>query len=630
MAKQQFKAESKRLLDLMINSIYTNKDIFLRELISNASDALDKRNFLSLTNNEKRIDTNDLTITLTLDKENRTFTITDTGIGMTKEELENNLGTIAKSGSLDFKQNNEPMEGIDIIGQFGVGFYSAFMVAEKITVDTLSVNDTQAYVWESEGADGYTITPSNRTTYGTTITLYLRKNEDEENYDSYLDTYKIKSLVTKYSDYVRYPIQMLVEVSRLKEDTENEYVTEFELQTLNSMVPLWKRNKKDITQEEYDNFYMNKYMDWEKPHKVLHYSVEGNLSYNALLYIPSKTPFNFYSQDYEAGLQLYSKSVFIMDNAKDLIPDYFRFVKGLVDSDDVSLNISREILQQDRQLKAIAKSLEKKIKNLLVDMLVKEREEYEKFFINFGLQLKYGMYSDYGTHKEQLQDLILFYSSHSDKYTTLKEYVERMKEEQKHIYYVSGDSIEAIQKLPQMERLTQKGYEVLYFLDDVDEFAIRVLNTYMDKPFKSINQGDLDLDTEEEKQEKETLKKENESLLEALKEALKDQVSDVTISSRLSTHPVCLVSDEGISFEMEKVLAQMPDGNGLKATRILEINPNHEIFKTLQKVYNNNKDALVNYADLLYTQALLIEGFPIEDPVAYTNKVCQMMIDANK
>ena len=630
MAKQQFKAESKRLLDLMINSIYTNKDIFLRELISNASDALDKRNFLSLTNNEKRIDTNDLTITLTLDKENRTFTITDTGIGMTKEELENNLGTIAKSGSLDFKQNNEPMEGIDIIGQFGVGFYSAFMVAEKITVETLSVNDTQGYIWESEGADGYTITPSNRTTYGTTITLYLRKNEDEENYDSYLDTYKVKSLVTKYSDYVRYPIQMLIEVSRLKEGTENEYVTEQELQTLNSMVPLWKRNKKEITQEEYDNFYMNKYMDWEKPHKVLHYSVEGNLSYNALLYIPSKTPFNFYSQDYEAGLQLYSKSVFIMDNAKDLIPDYFRFVKGLVDSDDVSLNISREILQQDRQLKAIAKSIEKKIKNLLVDMLVKEREEYEKFFINFGLQLKYGMYSDYGAHKEQLQDLILFYSSHSDKYTTLKEYVERMKEDQKHIYFISGDSIEAIQKLPQMERLTQKGYEVLYFLDDVDEFAIRVLNTYMDKPFKSINQGDLDLDTEEEKQEKENLKKENESLLEALKETLKDQVSDVTISSRLSTHPVCLVSDEGISFEMEKVLAQMPDGNGLKATRILEINPNHDIFKTLQKVYNNNKEALSNYADLLYTQALLIEGFPIEDPVAYTNKVCQMMIDANK
>ena len=630
MAKQQFKAESKRLLDLMINSIYTNKDIFLRELISNASDALDKRNFLSLTNNEKRIDTNDLTITLTLDKENRTFTITDTGIGMTKEELENNLGTIAKSGSLDFKQNNEPMEGIDIIGQFGVGFYSAFMVAEKITVETLSVNDTQGYIWESEGADGYTITPSNRTTYGTTITLYLRKNEDEENYDSYLDTYKVKSLVTKYSDYVRYPIQMLVEVSRLKEDTENEYETVKELQTLNSMVPLWKRNKKEITQEEYDNFYMNKYMDWEKPHKVLHYSVEGNLSYNALLYIPSKTPFNFYSQDYEAGLQLYSKSVFIMDNAKDLIPDYFRFVKGLVDSDDVSLNISREILQQDRQLKAIAKSIEKKIKNLLVDMLVKEREEYEKFFINFGLQLKYGMYSDYGAHKEQLQDLILFYSSHSDKYTTLKEYVERMKEDQKHIYFISGDSIEAIQKLPQMERLTQKGYEVLYFLDDVDEFAIRVLNTYMDKPFKSINQGDLDLDTEEEKQEKENLKKENESLLEALKETLKDQVSDVTISSRLSTHPVCLVSDEGISFEMEKVLAQMPDGNGLKATRILEINPNHDIFKTLQKVYNNNKEALSNYADLLYTQALLIEGFPIEDPVAYTNKVCQMMIDANK
>ena len=628
MTKQQFKAESKRLLDLMINSIYTNKDIFLRELISNASDALDKRNFLSLNDASKRVAPEDLTITLTLDKENRTFTITDTGIGMTKEELENHLGTIAKSGSLDFKQANEQMN--DIIGQFGVGFYSAFMVAEKITVDTLSANDTQGYIWESEGADGYTITESNRTNIGTTITLQLRKNEEEENYDSYLDTYKVKSLVTKYSDYVRYPIQMLVEVSRLKEDTENEYETVKELQTLNSMVPLWKRNKKEITQEEYDNFYMNKYMDWEKPQKVLHYTIEGNLSYNALLYIPSKTPFNFYSQDYEAGLQLYSKSVFIMDNAKDLLPDYFRFVKGLVDSDDVSLNISREILQQDRQLKAIAKSIEKKIKNTLVDMLVKEREEYEKFFINFGLQLKYGLYSDYGAHKEQLQDLIMFYSSHNDKYTTLKEYVERMKDEQQHIYYVSGDSIEAIQKLPQLERLQQKGYEVLYFLDDVDEFAIRVLNTYMDKPFKSINQGDLDLDSEEEKQEKETIKKENESLLQALKDALQDKVSDVTISSRLSTHPVCLVSDEGISFEMEKVLAQMPDGNGLKATRILEINPNHALFATLQKIHETNKDALSNYADLLYTQALLIEGFPIEDPVAYTNKVCQMMIDANK
>ena len=423
---------------------------------------------------------------------------------------------------------------------------------------------------------------------------------------------------------------MLVEVSRLKEDTENEYVTALELQTLNSMVPLWKRNKKEITDEEYDNFYMNKYMDWEKPHKVLHYFVEGNLSYNALLYIPSKAPFNFYSQDYEAGLQLYSKSVFIMDNAKDLLPDYFRFVKGLVDSDDVSLNISREILQQDRQLKAIAKSIEKKVKNLLVDMLIKEREEYEKFFINFGLQLKYGMYSDYGAHKEQLQDLILFYSSHSDKYTTLKEYVERMPEEQKCIYYVSGDSIDAIQKLPQMERLTQKDYEVLYFLDDVDEFAIRVLNTYMDKTFKSIQQADLDLDSEEEKQEKENLKNENKDLLQALKDALADKVSDVTISSRLSTHPVCLVSDEGISFEMEKVLAQMPEGNGIKATRILEINPNHDLFKTLQKIYTNNQNALTNYADILYNQALLIEGFPIEDPVDYTNKICQMMIDANK
>ncbi|MDD6468204.1 MAG: molecular chaperone HtpG, partial [Erysipelotrichaceae bacterium] len=549
MEKQQFKAESKRLLDLMIHSIYTNKEIFLRELISNASDALDKRHFLSLTNDEKRVNQEDLKITLSTNKDLRTFTIQDTGIGMTKEELENHLGTIAKSGSFDFKQENKDAEDIDIIGQFGVGFYSAFMVASKIVVESLSANDSQGYRWTSEGADGYTIEPIDRTEIGTTITLYLRDNEEEENYDEYLDTYKIKSLITKYSDYVRYPIQMMVEVSRPVEGKEDEYTTELELQTLNSMVPLWKRNKKDITEEEYNNFYMNKFMDWEKPQKVLHYSIEGTLSYQALLFIPSKTPYNFYSQEYEPGLQLYSKSVFIMDHAKDLIPDYFRFVKGLVDSDDVSLNISREILQQDRQLKIIARSIEKKIKSALVDMLVKEREEYESFYKNFGLQLKYGLYSDYGAHKEQLQDLILFYSSHEDRYVTLKEYVERMKENQDVIYYVSGDSIESIKKLPQMERVTEKGYEVLYFLDDVDEFAIRMLQTYMGKSFKSINQGELDLDTEEEKAEKETLKKENASLLEALKDALKDKVKDVTISSRLASHPVCLISDEGVSFE---------------------------------------------------------------------------------
>ena len=631
MAKKQFKAESKRLLDLMINSIYTHKEIFLRELISNASDALDKRHFVGLTDAKKRVDSDKLTITIELNQNDRTLTITDTGIGMSKVELENNLGTIAKSGSLDFKNGNPQAEDIDIIGQFGVGFYSAFMVSKKIVVETLGVMEDQGYRWVSEGADGYNITNIERKDIGTTITLYLRDNEEDEKYDDYLETYKIKQLVTKYSDYVRYPINMNVEISKPIADTENEYETIIELQTLNSMVPLWKRNKKDITEEEYDNFYTDKFMDWEKPQKVIHYSIEGTLSYQALLFIPSNAPYNFYSQDYDAGLQLYSKGVFIMDKANDLIPEYFRFVKGLVDSDDVSLNISREILQQDRQLKTIAQSIEKRVRTTLVDMLAKERDEYEVFFKTFGLQLKYGLYSEYGANKDKLQDLILFTSSHEDKYVTLKEYVERMKDGQDSIYYATGESIELIKKLPQMERLNDKGYEVLYFIDNVDEFAIKMLNTYMEKPFKSINQGELDLDSEEEKQTKEDIKKENSTLLEKLKEALGDKVKDVTISSRLTTHPVCLISDEGVSFEMEKVLAQMPNqGQEIKATRILEINPNHDIFKTLQKIYKKKPELLVDYADLLYTQALLIEGFPIEDPVAYSNKVCQMMIEANK
>jgi len=631
MAKKQFKAESKRLLDLMINSIYTHKEIFLRELISNASDALDKRHFVGLTDAKKRVDSDKLTIAIELNRNDRTLTITDTGIGMSKVELENNLGTIAKSGSLDFKNGNPQAEDIDIIGQFGVGFYSAFMVSKKIVVETLGVMEDQGYRWVSEGADGYNITNIERKDIGTTITLYLRDNEEDEKYDDYLETYKIKQLVTKYSDYVRYPINMNVEISKPIADTENEYETIIELQTLNSMVPLWKRNKKDITEEEYDNFYTDKFMDWEKPQKVIHYSIEGTLSYQALLFIPSNAPYNFYSQDYDAGLQLYSKGVFIMDKANDLIPEYFRFVKGLVDSDDVSLNISREILQQDRQLKTIAQSIEKRVRTTLVDMLAKERDEYEVFFKTFGLQLKYGLYSEYGANKDKLQDLILFTSSHEDKYVTLKEYVERMKDGQDSIYYATGESIELIKKLPQMERLNDKGYEVLYFIDNVDEFAIKMLNTYMEKPFKSINQGELDLDSEEEKQTKEDIKKENSTLLEKLKEALGDKVKDVTISSRLTTHPVCLISDEGVSFEMEKVLAQMPNqGQEIKATRILEINPNHDIFKTLQKIYKKKPQLLADYADLLYTQALLIEGFPIEDPVAYSNKVCQMMIEANK
>ena len=630
MAKKQFKAESKRLLDLMINSIYTNKDIFLRELISNASDALDKRHFYGLTDASKSVSSEELTITLDINKEERTITITDTGIGMSKEELENNLGTIAKSGSLEFKNGNPQAEEIDIIGQFGVGFYSAFMIAHKIVVDTLSANDTQGYRWTSDGADGYTVTKIDRDKVGSSITMYLRDNENEEDYDQYLEIHKIKELIKRYSDYVRYPIMMEVEVSKPVEGSDDEIETVNEIQVLNSMVPLWKRNKKDITEEEYNSFYLDKFYDWEKPQKVMHYSIEGTLSYNALLFIPGKTPFNFYNQDYEAGLQLYSKGVFIMDNASDLVPEYFRFVKGLVDSDDVSLNISREILQQDCQLKTIAQSIEKRIKSTLVDMLTKEREEYEKFFDNFGLQLKYGTYSNYGMNKDKIQDLLMYKSTVEDKYVTLKEYVERMKDGQDSIYYATGESIELIKKLPQIERLQDKGYEVLYFLDNVDEFAIRMINTYMEKPFKSINQGELDLDSEEEKKVKEEIKTENSSLLEKLKEALKDKVKDVNISSRLSTHPVCLISDEGVSFEMEKVLSQMPNQDEIKATRILEINPNHDIFKTLQKLYENKPELLEDYAYLLYNQALLIEGFPIEDPVGYSNKVCEIMIEINK
>ncbi|MEF9892814.1 MAG: molecular chaperone HtpG [Anaerorhabdus sp.] len=631
MAKKQFKAESKRLLDLMINSIYTNREIFLRELISNASDALDKRYYLSLTDDGKRIDKKNLKIDISADKANRTLTISDTGIGMTEKELESNLGTIAKSGSLEFKKElDDATKNIDIIGQFGVGFYSAFMVAKKITVETKSIHGDVAYSWVSEGEDGYTINTIDRDQVGTTITLELKDDTAEDNYSDFLESYQIQQLVTKYSDYVRYPIEMMVETQKPKSDNPEEFETVVENKTLNSMVPLWKKNRKKIKPEEYNEFYKSKFMDWEDPQKVIHYNVEGNISYNALLFIPGKTPYNFYNADYEPGLQLYCKGVFIMDKAKDLLPDYFRFVKGLIDSDDLNLNISREILQQDRQMKVLAQSIEKKIKNNLEEMLKGEREEYEKFFTNFGLTLKYGIYQDYGMHKDTLQNLILFKSSKEDKYVTLEEYVERMQEGQDLIYYACGETIDAIKKLPQMERLQEKNLEVLYFIDDVDEFAINILNTYKDKKFKSVNQGDLGLDSEEEKKEKEEKAKENQSLLSSMKDALTDKVKEVRISSRLKSHPVCLVSDEGISLEMEKVLSQAPNSQGIKANKILEINPDHEIFKTLQKAYEKNPDQVKDYADVLYNQALLIEGLPIEDPIAYANKICDLMIHANK
>lgn len=628
MAKKQFKTESKRLLDLMVNSIYTNREIFLRELISNASDALDKRHYLSITDDTQRISKDDLTIELSIDKENRRLIITDTGIGMTSEELENNLGTIAHSGSLEFKKKLEEGKDVEIIGQFGVGFYSAFMIAKMITVNSKSCKEDQAYKWESTGDDGYTISLSDKFTAGTEIILTLKDNTDTENYDEYLETYTLKQLIKKYSDYVRYPIGMMVETTHKKEDSD-EYETVMEHQIINSMIPLWKRNKKDVSEEEYNDFYRSKFFAFDEPAKTLHYSLEGNISYNALLYIPTKAPYNFYSSEYESGLQLYCKGVFIMDKAKDLLPSYFRFVKGLVDSNDLNLNISREILQQDRQMKTMAKSIEKKIRGGLEDLLKNNREKYEEFFQSFGLQLKYGVYEDFGAHKETLQNLILFKSSFEDKYVTLKEYTERMKENQDLIYYACGQSIEQINLLPQMERLKDKGYEVLYFLDDVDEFATLSLQEFEGKKFKSIAQGDLNLDTEEEKQEIEKKKEENKDLLSMMKETLHETVSDVRISSRLKSHPVCLVSDEGVSLEMEKILSQNPEGSNIKASRILEINPNHPIFTTLQKLKDTDESTLKMYTNILYNQALLIEGLNIDNPVEYANQICDLMSKMN-
>jgi len=629
--KKAFKAESKRLMDLMIHSIYTHKEIFIRELISNASDAIDKLYYKSLSENLGDVDRSALQIDITLDKANRTLTIEDNGIGMSKEELEENLGTIAKSGSFDFKSNNEMDENIDIIGQFGVGFYSAFMVADKVEVISKQYGSEEAYRWMSENSDGYEINKVEKDTNGTIITLYLKENSDDENYDEYLESPQIQRLVKKYSDYIRYPIKMDVEESKKKEDSE-EYETIVENKTLNSMIPLWKRNKNDISKEEYDSFYMDKFQDYNAPLEVIHTSVEGNISYNALLFIPSKAPVNYYSNEYEKGLQLYSSGVFILDKASELIPEHFRFVRGLVDSQDLSLNISREMLQHDRQLRAIATRIEKKIKSELLKMLRSDRDKYVEFWNTFGTQLKYGVYNDFGSHKELLQDLLMFYSSKEKKLVTLDEYVSRMSEDQKEIYFISGDSVEKIDKLPQVELVKEKDLEILYLSDDVDEFALQILNTYKEKAFKNIAQGDLDLASDEEKKKVEETAKDNESLLNALKEALKDEVSDVKISTRLVSHPVVLSAADGMSFEMEKVLAQMPQGNpmGMKATKILEINPNHELFKALQNVYDKDKEEIADYASILYDQALLMEGFTIEDPIAYADKIAKLIVKANQ
>ncbi len=625
MAVKQFKAESKRLLDLMINSIYTHREIFLRELISNASDAIDKLYYKALSSGGTGLNRDDFSIAIQLDKENRTVTITDNGCGMTKEELENNLGTIANSGSFNFKKDNEQKEDIEIIGQFGVGFYSAFMVSERVTVVSRAYGSEEAYRWESEGAEGYTIEPGEREGHGTTIILKIKPNTEENNYDEYLETYTIQRIVKKYSDYIRYPIKMDIEKSRLKEGSKDEYESYTENETLNSMVPIWRKNKNEITEEEYNQFYKDKFMDYTDPAKVIHSSTEGTATYKALLFIPAKAPFNFYTRDYEKGLQLYSNGVMIMDKCADLLPDYFSFVRGLVDSQDLSLNISREMLQHDRQLKMIATRLEKKIKSELESMLANEREKYEEFFKNFGLQLKYGIYQDYGMHKDVLQDLLLFYSSSEKKVVTLKEYVSRMKEEQKFIYYACGESIARIEQLPQTEALKDKGYEILYLTDDVDEFAIRMLMKYDEKEFKSVSADDLGLETEEEKKEAAKKVEENKDLLNFMKDALDGKVKQVILSQKLKTHPVCLSTDGAISMEMEKVLNAMPASEKVTAQRVLEINTNHPVFQKLCDLYANDQETLKQYASMLYSQALLIEGVAIDDPVAFSNQICSLM-----
>ena len=626
MAKKQFKAESKRLLDMMINSIYTHNEIFLRELISNASDAIDKLYYKSLTDGNTGISRDDFSIRIETDENARTLKIEDNGMGMTKEELESNLGTIARSGSLDFKSDMEKQEDIDIIGQFGVGFYSAFMVSDKVNVVSKAYGSDQAYEWESSGADGYTIKEAEKEANGTVITLSLKADTEDEKYSEYLDTYKIKSLIKKYSDYIRYPITMMVDKSRLKEGSEDEYEKYSELETLNSMVPLWKRNKSELTDDDYNSFYKEKFFDFSDPAKVIHTNVEGVVSYTSLLFIPSKAPYNYYSKDYEKGLQLYSSGVLIMEKCADLLPDYFSFVKGLVDSQDLSLNISREMLQHDRQLKAIAQRLEKKIKSELLEMQSKDREKYLEFFKNFGLQLKYGLYDGFGANKDKLKDLVMFYSSKEKALVTLSEYVSGMKPDDKFIYYACGESIDKIDKLPQTELLKDKGYEILYMTDDIDEFAVQILHEFDGKEFKSVSAEDLEIEeTAEEKEKAEKQAEESKDMLEAMKDALDGKVAEVRLSQRLKSHPVCLTTKGGLSIEMEKVLNAMPMDQKVKSERVLEINAGHPVLETLKKSYEADKDSIKMYAELLYNQALLIEGLPVDDPVAFSNSICELM-----
>ncbi len=627
MAKKEFKSESKRLLDLMINSIYTHKEIFLRELISNASDAIDKLCFIALTDDKLNMSRDDFKIFIKPDKENRTLTITDNGIGMDKDDLENNLGTIASSGSYKFKQEmSEKQDDIDIIGQFGVGFYSAFMVAKKITVVTKKYGCDTAYKWESDGADGYEITETERDEIGTTIVLEIKDNTEEENYDEFLEQYRIQGLIKKYSDYIRYPIMMDMTHSRVKEETKDsekpEYEDYTETETLNSMLPIWQRAKKDVKQEEYDNFYREKFMAMDKPLHTIVTSVEGVVTYKALLFIPSQAPYDYYTKEYKKGLQLYSSGVLIMENCEELLPEHFRFVKGIVDSADLSLNISREMLQHDRHLITIAQNIEKKIKNELTSMLANDRENYEKFFNAFGRQLKYGVSADYGMHKEELQDLLMYYSSTEKKLVTLSEYVDRMKEDQKFIYFAVGENISSIDNLPQTELLRSKGYEILYCTEEIDEFSLQTLMQYKDKRFCSATNDDLGIENDENKEEE----KDSSAILTFVKETLGDKVSEVVASKKLVSHPVCLTAKGGISFEMEKYFNAVPPDSGMKAQRVLELNMNHSAVKAMESAVQTDIEKAKKYAELLYDQALLIAGLPIENPGEYADLVCSLMV----
>lgn len=626
MKKREFKTESKRILDLMINSIYTNKEIFLRELISNSSDALDKLYYLSLTNKDIKVNKDDLFIRVDYNKDKRTITISDNGTGMTEEELENNLGVIAESGSLKFKEENKEQNDVNIIGQFGVGFYSAFMVSDKVTVESKSYKDDRATIWESAGVDGYTLSPSDKKDNGTIITLHLKEDTEDYNYSELLSEYKLRGIIKKYSDYISYPIKMEVENNRKKEDSD-EYETYKEVITVNSMIPLWKRNKKDITEEEYNNFYNDKFFDYDKPLDVLHFNIEGNVNYNALLYIPSHAPYDYYSKEYEKGLQLYTNGVLIMDKCSELLPDYFSFVRGVIDTEDIPLNISRETLQDDKNIKLIAKSIESKVKNELLDLLKNNRDKYLEFYKAFGMQLKFGIYNDYGMHKDKLEDLIMFYSSGEKKLITLDEYVNKLKEEDKNIYYCAGETVDKIDMLPQVEGIKDK-HEVLYLTDYVDEFAIMAIHEYKGKTFVNVTNESTDLSTDEEKEKINKENTDNKDMLEEMKKVLEGNVEEVKLTNKLKSHPVCLTTTGEVSTSMEKVINAMPTDEKIKANEVLEINASHKIVDKLKDLYKNNKDEFTKYTKVIYYEARLIEGLPIDNPTELSNLMCDIM--ANK